>query len=98
MTWLPSGEIHGDELEPNPLGLGLASFGVCDGGSGRWKGVDGRSLIVRSAVPLVRGSTASDPLSCSSVVGVLLGAATVNGMMLVGGLASHPKLTCDLGV
>jgi hypothetical protein len=24
MTWLPSGEIHGGELETNPLGLGSA--------------------------------------------------------------------------
>jgi hypothetical protein len=47
---------------------------------------------------LVRGSTADDSLSCSSVVGVLLGAAIVNEVMPTGGLASHPKSTCDLGV
>jgi hypothetical protein len=34
MTQLPSGEICGDDLEPNPLELGLVSSGVGDGGSG----------------------------------------------------------------
>jgi hypothetical protein len=36
MMQLPSGESHGGELEPDPLGLGFASFGVDDGGSGLW--------------------------------------------------------------
>jgi hypothetical protein len=31
MTRLPSGEIRGGDLEPNPLELGLISFGVGDG-------------------------------------------------------------------
>jgi hypothetical protein len=90
---LPSREIHGGEPRPDPLGLGFASFGVGDGGSDRWKGVAGRSLIVRSAVPLVRGSAAGDTLSCSSVVGVLLGVATMKGVMPAGGPSSHPKST-----
>jgi hypothetical protein len=98
MTRLPSGEICGGDPKPNPLGIGLASFGVGDGGSGWWKGVASRSLIVRSAVPLIRGSTTSDPLSCSSVTGVLLGAATVKGVMPSGGPTSCPRSTCDLGV
>jgi hypothetical protein len=34
MTQLPSGEICGGDLEPNPLELGLVSSGVGDGGSG----------------------------------------------------------------
>jgi hypothetical protein len=41
-------------------------------------------------VPLVRGSTTNDSLSYSSVVGVLLGATTMNGVMPVGGPASRP--------
>jgi hypothetical protein len=61
MTQLPSGDIHSGELEPNPLGLGLASSGVGDARSGLWKGVVGPSLIVRLVVPLVRGSTTDDP-------------------------------------
>jgi hypothetical protein len=36
MTRLPSGEIRGSELEPNPLGLGFAASGVGDGGSALW--------------------------------------------------------------
>jgi hypothetical protein len=98
MTRLPSREIHGGDLEPNPLGLGLASSGVGDGGSGRWKGVAGRPLIVRSTVPLVRGSTVSDPLSCSSVAGVLTSLTTVNGVMPSVGPANRPRSTCVLGV
>jgi hypothetical protein len=96
MTQLPSGEIRSGDPEPNLLGLGLASFGAGDCGSGRWKGVVDRSLIVRSAVPLVRGSTAGDPLSCSSVAGVLLGAAIVKVVTPSGGPASRPRSTCDL--
>jgi hypothetical protein len=34
MMWLPSSESHGGEPEPDPLGLGFASSGVGDGGSG----------------------------------------------------------------
>jgi hypothetical protein len=50
-------------------------------------------------VPRVRGFTAGDPLSSSSVVaGVLLGATTVKGVMPSGGPASRPRSTCDLGV
>jgi hypothetical protein len=56
MTRLSSGEIRGGESEPNPLGLGFAVSDVGDGGSALWYGVAGRSLIVRSTVPLVRGS------------------------------------------
>jgi hypothetical protein len=44
-------------------------------------------------VPLVRGSAAGDTLSCSSVVGVLLGVATMKGVMPAGGPSSHPKST-----
>jgi hypothetical protein len=47
---------------------------------------------------LVRGSTAGDPLSSSSVAGVLLGAATVNGVTPFSCPASRPRSTCDLGV
>jgi hypothetical protein len=98
MTRLPSGEIRGGEANPNPLGLMFAVSGVGDGGSAMWYGVAGRSLIVRSAVPLVQGFTAGDPLSSSSVVGVLLGLATMNGVMPSGGLTNRPRSTCDLGV
>jgi hypothetical protein len=49
-------------------------------------------------VPLVRGSTADDFLSSSSVAGVHLGAATVKGVMPFGGLAGRPRSTCDIGV
>jgi hypothetical protein len=52
MTQLPSGVIRGGEPEPNLLGLGLVSSSVGNGGSGRWKGVVGRSLIVRLPCPL----------------------------------------------
>jgi hypothetical protein len=45
MTRLPSGEMCGSDPEPNLLGL--AYSGVGNGGSSRWKGVAGRSLIVR---------------------------------------------------
>jgi hypothetical protein len=98
MTRLPSDEIHGGEPVLNPLGLGFAVSGVGDGGSALWYGVVGRSLIVRLATPLVRGSTAGNPLSSSSVAGVLLGPATVNGVMPSGGPARRPRSTCDLGV
>jgi hypothetical protein len=47
MTRLPSGEMCGSDPEANLLGLGLVSSGVGNGGSSRWKGVAGRSLIVR---------------------------------------------------
>jgi hypothetical protein len=56
------------------------------------------NLIVGSAVPLVRGSTAGDPLSCSSIAWVLTSLATVNGVMPSGGLANRPRSTCVLGV
>jgi hypothetical protein len=40
ITWwmiqLPSGESHGSEPEPDPLGLGFAPSGVGDGGSILW--------------------------------------------------------------
>jgi hypothetical protein len=36
MMRLPSGESHGGESKPDPLGLGFASFGVGDGGSTLW--------------------------------------------------------------
>jgi hypothetical protein len=100
MTRLPSGEIRGGESNPNPLGLIFAVSGVGDGGSTMWYGVAGRSLIVRSAVPLVQGFTAGDPLSSSSssVVGVLLGLATMNGVMPSGGPTNRSRSTCDLGV
>jgi hypothetical protein len=98
MTWLPSGEIHSGDLESNLLGLGLASFDVGDGGSGRWKGVGTWSLIVRSDMPLVMGSTTGDPLSCSSVARVLTRLATMNGVMPSGGPANRPRSTCVLGV
>jgi hypothetical protein len=48
-------------------------------------------------MPLVRGSTAGDPLS-SSVAGVLLGPATMNEVMPSGDLANRPRLTCVLGL
>jgi hypothetical protein len=63
MIRLPNGETHGGEPDPDPLRLWFASSGVGDGGFALWYGVIDRSLIVRSAVPLVRGSTTDDPLS-----------------------------------
>jgi hypothetical protein len=95
---LPIGEICGGEPEPNPLRLGFVMSSVGDGGSALWYGVADRSLIVRSAIPSVRGSTTSDPLSSSSVAGVLLGPATVNGVMPSGGPAINPRSTCVLGL
>jgi hypothetical protein len=47
---------------------------------------------------LVRGSTSDNSVSFSSVAGVHLGAATMNGVMPSGGSASRPRPTCDLGV
>jgi hypothetical protein len=44
-------------------------------------------------VPLVRGSTAGDPLSRSSVAGALTSPTTVNGVAPSGGPASHPRST-----
>jgi hypothetical protein len=67
MTRLPSGEIRGSEPEPNLLGLGFVVSSVGDGGSDLWYGLAGWSLIMKSAVPRVRGSTAGDPLSLSVV-------------------------------
>jgi hypothetical protein len=61
MTRLPSGEIRGGEPEPDPLGLGFASSNVGGDGSGRWKGVASQSVIERSTMPLVKGSTVGDP-------------------------------------
>jgi hypothetical protein len=76
ITRLPSGEICGGEPEPNPVGFVVSNVG--DGGSTLWYGVADRSLIMRSVVPRVRGFTAGDPFSSSSsVVGVLLGPATL---------------------
>jgi hypothetical protein len=98
MTRMPSGEICGGEPKPNSLGLGFAVSSVGDGGSSLWYGVASRSPIMRSVIPLVRGSTAGDPLSCSSVAGVLISTATVNGVMPSGGPANHPRSTCDIGV
>jgi hypothetical protein len=57
------GESRDGEPEPDPLGLGFASSGVGDGGSALWLGVADWSVIMRLAVPLVRGSTADDPPS-----------------------------------
>jgi hypothetical protein len=98
ITRLPSDEILGGELDPNLLELGFVKFSVDEGGSALWYGIVGRSLIVRSVVPLVRGSTVGDPLSYSSVVGVLTNPATVNKVMPSGGLANRPWSTCVLGV
>jgi hypothetical protein len=47
-------------------------------------------MIERSVVPLVKRSTASDPLP-SSVPGVLLGAAIVKGEAPSGGPTSRPR-------
>jgi hypothetical protein len=60
-------------------------------------GVAGQSLIVRSTVPRVRGSTVGEPLS-SSVVGVLLNPAIMNGVVPSSGPANRPTLTCVLGL
>jgi hypothetical protein len=89
---LPSGEILAGEPEPDPLRLGFMVSGIGDGGSG----VPDRSLIVRSIVHQASDSTAGDPPP--SVAGVLLGLATVNGVMPSGGLAKHPRSTYDVGV
>jgi hypothetical protein len=71
MMHLPSGESLGDEPDPNPLALGFVESGVGEGGSALWNGVVSRSVIERSAVPLVKGSTTGDPFLSSYVVGVL---------------------------
>jgi hypothetical protein len=63
-----------------------------------WNGVAGRSVIERSAMPLIRGSTAGDPLLSSSIVGFLTSPATVNEVKPSGGLANRPRSTCDLGM
>jgi hypothetical protein len=81
MIRLLSGEILGGEPDPNLLGLGFAEFGVGEVGSTLWYDVAGQSLIIRSAIPLVRGSTTGDPLSYPSVAGVLTSPTTVNGVM-----------------
>jgi hypothetical protein len=96
MTQLPSGENRGGESEPDPLGFGFVVSSVGDGGSALGWEVAGRSLIMRSAMLCVRSSTACDPLS-SSVAGVLLGLATMNGVMPSGGPANRPRSTCVLG-
>jgi hypothetical protein len=98
MTWLPSGEILGNESDPNPLGLGFVESSVSEGGSALWNGVAGRSVIEISVVPLVRGSTASDPLLSSSIVGVLTSWATVNEVIPSGGPTNRPRSTCVLGM
>jgi hypothetical protein len=98
MIRLPSGESLGGELDSNPLGLGFVESGVREGGSALWNGVADRSVIVRSVVPLVRGSTVGDPLLSSSVVGVLTSPATMNGVMPSSGPASRPRSTCVLGM
>jgi hypothetical protein len=98
MVRLPSGEILGGKPDLNPLGLRFVMSGVGDGGSALWYGAIGRSLIVRLVIPLVRGSTTNDPLSCSSVAGVLISPATMNGVMPSGRPANRPRSTCDLGV
>jgi hypothetical protein len=98
MIQLPSGESLGGEPDPNLLGLGFVDSGVSEGGSALWNDVVGRSVIERSAVPLVRGSTTGDPLLSSSVVGVLTSSATVNGVMPSGGPASRLRSTCALGM
>jgi hypothetical protein len=61
MIRLPSGESLGGEPNPNPLGLWFVESGVGEGGSTLWNGIAGRSMIERSIVPLVRGSTVDDP-------------------------------------
>jgi hypothetical protein len=96
--WLPSGESLDSEPDLNPLGLGFVVSGVGEGGSALRNGVAGWSVIERSAVPLLKGSTVGDPLLSSSVVGVLTRSATVNGVMPFGGLASCPRSTCVLGI
>jgi hypothetical protein len=97
MTRLPSGEILDGELDPNPLGFGFAPSGVSDGGSALWYGIADRSLIIRSVVLIVRGSTAGDPLPCY-VAEALTSPATVKGVTPSGGLVSRPRSTCDFGV
>jgi hypothetical protein len=95
MIRLPSGELCGGKPEPDPLGLGFVVSCVGAGGSAPGWEVVCWSLIVRSPMPRVRGSTAGDPLS-SSIAGVLLGPATVNGVVPSGGSANCPKSTCVL--
>jgi hypothetical protein len=97
MTRLSSGEIRGGEPEPNLLWLRFAMSSVNDGGSDLWSGVAGWSLIARSVVPCIRGSIAGCPVS-SSVARVLLGLATVIGVLPSGGPANHPRLPCELGL
>jgi hypothetical protein len=97
MMQLPSGESLDGEPDPSLLGIGFASsvLGTMDPVCGR--GVADRLVIKRYIVPLVRGSTASDPLP-SSVAGALTSPATVNGVAPSGGPTSRLRLTCDLGV
>jgi hypothetical protein len=98
MTRLPSGEILGGELDPNPLGLGFVESSVGEGGSALWNGVAGRSVIERFVVPIVRGSTAGDPLLSISVVWVLTSPASMNGVIPSGGSTNRPRSTCVLRI
>jgi hypothetical protein len=98
MIRLLSGDILGGEPDPNLLGLGFAESGVGEGGFALWYGIVGRSLIVRSAVPLVRGSTIGDPFSCSSITRVLTSLTTVNRVMPSGCPANRPRSICVLRV
>jgi hypothetical protein len=86
MIQLLRGEIH----------LGFIESGVSEGGSAMWYAVAVRSLIIKSVVPLVRGCTIGDPLSYSSIAGVLTSLAT--GVMPSGGSANYPRDLCSWGV
>jgi hypothetical protein len=90
------GEILDGESDSNPLELGFVESGVSEGGSALWYAVAVRSLIIKSVVPLVRGCTIGDPLSCSSIAGVLTSLAT--GVMPSGGSANCPRNLCSWGV
>jgi hypothetical protein len=97
MIRLPSGESLSGEPDPNSFGLGFVESSVGKGGAALWNGVVGQSVIERSAVLLIRGSIAGDPLLSSFVVGVLTSPTFVDGVMPSGGLASRPMSTCILG-
>jgi hypothetical protein len=51
MTRLPSGESHGGELVPDPLGLGFTVSGAGDAGSGLgWGGVGGSRPVTNCEI------------------------------------------------
>jgi hypothetical protein len=71
--------------------------GVGDGGSALGWGVPRRSVIVRSVMPRIRDSTASDPLS-PSFARALLSPVAMNGVMPSGSPTKCLRSTDVLGL